>query len=114
MNRRERLGCIKKTILAIRRLNLVVEFDSTSELRFVQHDLFAINKIKCKMKETTKGVYSNYCKNNIIGEWEMIRDKAIGIQGRLFTKIIEEAKNSEDKESEFHILPAEKKEKLDH
>ena len=75
---------MKSTILAVKRLNLVVEFDSTSELKYVQHDPFAINKIKCKIMETTKGVLFKFiAKNYIVGEWEMSRDKAIGIH-RIF------------------------------
>ena len=66
------------------------------------------------MINTRKGVLFKFiAKNYIVGEWEISRDKAIGIEGN-FLKNNWRGKNSEDKESRFHTLPAGKKEKLYH
>ena len=76
---------MRSIVYAIRKFNLKVEFHPNSELKFQQHDPFAISKIKCKKIISSKGEsYKFIAKNNIIGEWEMKRSKTVGINDSFF------------------------------
>ena len=103
---------MRSTVYALEKLNLKVEFYPKSDLKFRQHDPFAISKIKCKKINSSKGEsYQFIAKNNIIGEWEVKRSKTIVIDGVFFSRMIKLARNSKDRETRFHTLPAGKKEK---
>ena len=108
--RRKNWVALSFTIFSLKGMTLRITFDVNSDDIFLLHNPNIISKLKCKIVNGKDGLeYSFYGKNNCVGEFEIERDKVEGIPASSFKYVIDQAKNSETKTSNFHHLPAGKK-----